>query len=111
MENVNFEEVLQIVQSLPPEDRHRLREWLSKEAKQKGQANNGESTSGSFRQLETQWISEHRDEYFDQWVALDGDRLLSHGADLVKVYEEAYAQGVKFPFTAFIEGSIASNLV
>lgn len=110
MENVSFEKLLQIVQSLPPEDRHRLREWLSKEAKENGQADNGESTSGSFRQLETRWISEHRGEYFDQWVALDGDRLLSNGTDLAKVYEEAHSQGVKIPFTAFIEGSIASGL-
>lgn len=104
MENVSFEQAIQVVQSLLPEDQQRLRQWFEeKEQKQVRQEINGESETESFREREMRWISEHRDEYIGQWVALDGDRLVSYGADLGKVFDEAKAQGVKVPFTAFIE--------
>jgi hypothetical protein len=104
MENMSFEQAIQVVQSLLPEDQQRLRQWFEeKEQKQVRQEINGESETESFREREMRWISEHRDEYIGQWVALDGDRLLSHGEDLNKVFDKAQAQGVNAPFTAFIE--------
>jgi len=41
------------------------------------------------RSHEYEWLRRHRDEYGDQWVALDGDRLLSHGLDLKEVIRTA----------------------
>ncbi len=43
------------------------------------------------------WLAEHRREYAGQWVALDGDRLLSHGPDARKVFADARASGVALP--------------
>jgi len=104
MANETFEEALKIVQALPPQDQRRLRQWLDEqEHKAVGQETNGENQPASFREREMRWISEHQTEYAEQWVALDGDRLLSHGTDGRKVYAEAHAQGVKVPFVAFIE--------
>jgi len=53
--------------------------------------------------LEMQWLSQHRHEYAGQYVALDGDYLVSHGTDGRDVYRRAQAAGVKHPFMAHIE--------
>lgn len=47
---------------------------------------------------EREWIERHRDEYLDQWVALDGDRMIAHGPDARSVYLAARAAGVRVPF-------------
>jgi len=103
MENVPYEQALAVVQALPPEDQQRLRQWLEEKQKLADQTTNGADSPGSFREREMRWLSEHRGEYIGQWVALDGDRLVSHDEDLGKVFDAARAQGVKVPFTAFIE--------
>lgn len=54
------------------------------------------------RSREMRWIKEHRKEYAGQWVALDGDRLLSHGTDARQVFAEA-RQSVTSPFFAHLE--------
>jgi predicted DNA-binding antitoxin AbrB/MazE fold protein len=53
--------------------------------------------------LEMRWLSQHRHEYAGQYVALDEDRLISHGLDGREVYRQAQAAGVKHPFMAHIE--------
>jgi hypothetical protein len=104
MENTTFEQAKEVVQALLPEDRQRLRQWLVEEERlQNGSAASGEPKPMPDFEREQRWLSEHQREYVGQWVALDGDRLLSHGEDLNKVFDEAQAQGVKAPFTAFIE--------
>jgi hypothetical protein len=51
---------------------------------------------------EIQWLNEHRHEYIGQWVALDGDRLISHGATAREVYAAAREAGVKSPLVEYI---------
>ncbi len=61
-----------------------------------------------------QWLAEHEAEYAGQWLALDGDCLLSHGEDPHKVRAEARAMGVETPFVVFADSdwSIAqANLI
>lgn len=48
--------------------------------------------------LEIDWVNKHKHEYVDQWVALDGDRLLAHGTSAREVYEQARQLGVIKPF-------------
>ncbi len=52
---------------------------------------------------EKQWLKEHRHEYLNQWVALAGDRLISHGSNAREVSEAARAAGVETPFFTRIE--------
>ena len=52
------------------------------------------------------WIEAHRDEYLGQWVALDGDRLIAHGSDAKKVYEEARIQGTTASYLAHIDPKV-----
>jgi len=46
---------------------------------------------------ELRWVAEHRDEFLGEWVALEGDRLLSHGRNAKEVYETARNSGVRAP--------------
>ncbi len=55
--------------------------------------------------LELRWLKEHRHEYPEQWVALDGDRLVGHGPNAREVYAAARAAGVKSPFVEFISAA------
>jgi hypothetical protein len=51
---------------------------------------------------EMEWLKEHHHEYLEQWVALDGDRLIAHGKQAREVYAAARAAGLKSPFVEFI---------
>jgi len=55
------------------------------------------------RSRELKWIKEHRKEYADQWVALDGDRLISHGMSGREVIAAARQSGVESPFIVKLE--------
>ena len=55
------------------------------------------------RRGEQRWLREHGKEYEGQWVALNGDRLLSHGNDGRQVLAEARRAGVAVPFVVRVE--------
>lgn len=54
---------------------------------------------------EMQWLKDHRHEYLEQWVALDGDQLIAHGPQAKEVYVAARAAGIKSPFVEFISAN------
>lgn len=103
MANVAYEQALEVVRALSPEERQRLLRELEAERRQQVESTNGGTVVRHHREPEMRWLSEHRREYIGQWVALDGERLVSHNEDLGKVFDEAHAQGVLSPFTAFME--------
>ena len=105
METVAYEQALSVVQALPPEDQQRLWHWLENKQEQVVNSTAGNGTAGwaASREHEMRWLCEHRGEYVGQWVALEGDNLISHHADLGKVFDEAQAQGIQSLFTAFME--------
>ncbi len=97
MSAITFEQVLSQVKALPPEERARLREYLSaqsekdlavEEARERARACATRDLSAEYR-----WIEEHRDEYAEQWVALKGDQLISHGPRGIEVMEAARKAG------------------
>jgi hypothetical protein len=47
---------------------------------------------------ERAWVEAHREEFLDQWVALDGETLVAHGTDAKTVYDEAREQGITAPY-------------
>lgn len=49
-------------------------------------------------ELEHAWIEAHREDYLNQWVALDRDRLIAYGANAKQVYDEARKQGITSPY-------------
>jgi hypothetical protein len=88
-----LQQILEEAMKLPPEDRLRLRAALDRlEA-------NGDSTPAyENNEQERAWIEAHREQYLNQWVALDGNRLIAHGADAKQVYDEAREQGITSPY-------------
>ena len=54
------------------------------------------------RMPEKDWLRAHGQEYRGQWVALNGEELLSHGSDARRVRDEARAKGVQTPLMVHI---------
>ncbi len=91
MSSMIVERILEEVKRLTADELRELREALSRETPEAAPAFNT-------HERERAWIEQHRDEYLGEWVALDGDRLLAHGADARDVYLAARAAGVRAPF-------------
>jgi len=104
MSSPSIEHIVEEVKKLPPDEQRQLRERLDREAPPEPRRSNirwtGEAIDLS---RELRWIDEHRAEYAGQWVAVRGDRLLSHGTDGVQVYREARAAGDDRPFVTWVE--------
>lgn len=103
-----LEQVIETAKALPPADRQYLQQWLRVQERQDAPrptteaippraAETVEQQVARFRKAMT-WIADHRAEYLGQWVALEGDRLISHGADAIQVHREAKAAGIAAPF-------------
>ena len=54
------------------------------------------------RTNEMKWIDENRGAYVDQWVAVEGDRLIAAGIDPLKVFAAAKAEGIRIPFVVHV---------
>jgi hypothetical protein len=52
---------------------------------------------------ERRWISEHREEFKGQWVALEGPRLLASGPKAGEVYRSARSLTSSTPYVVYIE--------
>lgn len=50
------------------------------------------------RSREMDWIKENRAKYADQWIVVEGDRLIAADADAHKVFAAAKASGIEAPF-------------
>ena len=96
MSSVIVERILEEVKRLTPEEQRELREALSRET-------SPPRMDYDTHERERAWIERHRDEYLEQWVALDGDRLLAHGPDARAVYLAAREAGVRAPFVEHIK--------
>jgi aryl carrier-like protein len=58
------------------------------------------------RQRELEWRRTHLDvlrRLAGQWVVLEGEELIAHGRDAVRVVARARRKGVAVPFVFFVE--------
>ena len=97
MSPVTYEQVLSQINTLPPADVVKLREYLNTQRQQdeavavavaRARVCAKHDLSAEYR-----WLAEHRAEYAGQWVALKGDSLISHGPHGVAVLEAARNAG------------------
>src|SRR5258708_27616628 len=58
------------------------------------------------RKDEQEWLSAHGHEYLGQWVALQGNVLLSHGPKARVVREEARRKGIQRPLVVRVPKGI-----
>lgn len=100
MIQTKLEQIMETINTLPPEDLRHLRQWLEqkerKAADQEHHLAQLEKDAEDFRKAMA-WLEENRSQYLGQWVALHGDQLISHGLDARQVYEAALAAGIDAP--------------
>lgn len=101
-----LDQIIEAARTLPLDDLRSLMRWLREQerlaaADQEVDDPVREQTQRFHKAMK--WIDDHRAEYLRQWVALVGDRLISHGPNAKQVYEEAKATGIEVPFVVRVE--------
>jgi len=54
------------------------------------------------RRREIKWIKDNRTAYADQWVVVEGDRLIAANADGHKAFADAKEAGIDVPFLVHV---------
>lgn len=102
-----FDRLLEEAKALSEQEQRifalRLLESAGPVLQEQGESACEPSADVKYRKREYQWMKEHQVEYAGQWVALNGDCLIAHGASARQVLEEADKSGAKLPFIARIE--------
>lgn len=104
MATVTVEQILEEIVTLPANEQMRLRHLIGQQPRRKEPLSKFVDPIPVPDQWPAmQWLSDHSHEYPDQWVVLDGDRLIAHGTDYKKVSAAAKASGVYLPMITFVE--------
>jgi len=90
-----LEQIISEARKLSPGERRNLREGLDSEFEQ--------PTPVHSRSIESAWVDQDRDEYLGQWVAVEGNRLIAHGANPRQVYLSAREAGISVPFIVRVQ--------
>lgn len=109
--SANLNSILQQIAALSAAERAELRARWEKPSANGAQetsqtASPTEPSSASPEQKDEaafKWINTYGSAYPGQWLALDGDRLLAHGTNLVEVAAAARAAGVQYPLLHLVE--------
>lgn len=101
----NLEQAKQVVSHLPTEEFEKFDEWY--EAEKQKKIKNEEKEKLKKYQIERykkarKWLDEHSEEYMNQWVCLEGDKLVAHGTDGLEVHRKAKEAGIEIPFVHHI---------
>jgi hypothetical protein len=105
-------EVLEKLRALPGDKQREVLHFVASLARDSvstpdgGVGDDANAPSAWTGEAEMRWLREHGGEYAGRWVALDGDRLVAHGAEGREVYRDARARGVENPFVTFVESDV-----
>lgn len=100
------EQIIEKVRALPLSEREKFfdlaeeekqKVLLKKEAKKTKIKNEQKKFQNAMN-----WLEKNRQKFIGQWVCLDGDELISHGTDALKIYKEAREKGIEVPFVEHI---------
>ena len=75
---------------------HHLLEQVKEHEQTQESRPNDVDEATRLRRLE--WLKAHREEYAGQYVALDRDLLVGHGATISEAHNQARQKGVYYPF-------------
>jgi hypothetical protein len=92
-----LEQIIEEVKKLPTEEKLRLRAALERLT-----TNGDELSPNRTREAERAWLEAHGDAYVEQWVVLEADQLVAHGAEARIVYNEARAKGISTPYLVHV---------
>ncbi len=95
-----LEQAIEIVSSLPNQDREKLRKWLDN--KDKTEKNEKPNWQIERYQKARKWLDKNSEKYMNQWVCLEGDRLIASGEDGLEVHQKAKEAGIEIPFVHHI---------
>jgi len=62
----------------------------------------------AFRDRELEWRQTHREElqaFANEWVALEGEEIIAHDRDPVRVFEQAKQRGISSPYIFYVESA------
>lgn len=94
----NLEQVKEMIRALPLEDLDKLREAIDEEKKAKREkSGNLEWRLERYKKAQ-KWLDENGEKYMNQWVCLEGDKLVAHSADGRDLYQKAKDKGIEIPF-------------
>jgi hypothetical protein len=127
MSLLTFDQIVEAIGALSPQERVKLRQWLNSAADNEALYQDGVTNGGSRNEVdnnkippivmrrvppiapergikkEMKWLREHRAEYANQWVALDEDRLISAGHSAKDVHAAAKDAGVPDALIVLVE--------
>jgi hypothetical protein len=97
-----LEQIIDEARALSPSEKRALRRALDRELATPAPT---QSSQLSYRTFEREhaWVDAHRDEYLGQWVAIEGDSLVAHGANPREVYLAARDSGIEVPYLVRVE--------
>jgi hypothetical protein len=92
-----LEQLIDEARALSAAEKAKLRQELDRDFEQTESA---QPSKPNYRtgELERAWIAAHRSEYMNQWVAVEGDRLIAHGTNPRQVYLAARKAGIDVPY-------------
>ncbi|MGI9056475.1 MAG: DUF5678 domain-containing protein [Pyrinomonadaceae bacterium] len=99
----NLEQVTEMIRALPVEDYGKLREVIDEEEKAK--LDKKEKTNWHIERYKKarKWLDKNGEKYMNQWVCLEGDKLIAHSKDGRDLYQKAIEAGIESPFIHYIE--------
>ena len=108
MSSMTAESILPLIAQLSQPERAKLRVLLDQQAESEQPAKvprDKRLTLEPMRDcsLEMQWIAEHAHQYANQWVALDGDRLIAASHSHDEVAAAVDADGADSPLFHYFE--------
>lgn len=94
----SIEQVVTMIRALPLEDFDKLREVIDLEEQAKREKK--EKTNWQIERYKKarKWLDKHGEKYMNQWVCLEGDKLIAHSEDGRDLYQKAKEAGIEIPF-------------
>ena len=99
----NVEQVTNIIRTLPLEDLEKVREILDEETQIKREKKEKSNWRIERYKKARKWLDENGEKYMNQWVCLEGDKLIAHNKDGRGLYQKAIEAGIESPFIHYIE--------
>lgn len=98
----NLEQAIEIIKTLPLEDFEKVREVFNEEEKARRDRKKNSNWQIERYKKARKWLDEHSHDYMNQWVCLEGDKLIAHGEDALEVHRKAKEAGIEIPFVHHI---------
>ncbi len=99
-------EIIETIKTLPIREKAKVYDWLEEEKKRKKSKSSAKDKQTKYLleryKKARKWLDEHSEEYMNQWVCLEGDKLIAHGNDGMEVHRKAKEAGIEIPFVHHI---------